>query len=229
MLKKDEKAKPKRRRRNEDEEAWNLPNNSIRVEPKKKKKIKIDAIDDDEDVYVPEPLMEPSEHSLRQLLNALKATAQRVDLPAAETALAGAEAHRLTKLIEKQTELLNLLDRELAALSRVANKRITFYRALQRLSDDVALPTDIVDVDVAMAECLSNEEAWKQQIQTEDGKLRYLDNLATTAKEGADDNAGGDTAEQICQICQTSLSESAQVLVTVCGVRPSCRPALTLL
>jgi E3 ubiquitin-protein ligase SHPRH len=178
----------------------------------------VDAPDDSDDegtVFVPEPLMQPSQESLKQLLNELKAIAQRIDIPAAEASLCRIETQRVNKLIDQQIELLNLLDREAAATSRLANKRIGFYRTLQRLSDDVAIPTDIIDIDAAELECHQAEATACTQVHQEEGKLRYLNHLESTVK---DDAPTSDECDD-CYICRAKLSEVNQIMVTKCGVR----------
>jgi hypothetical protein len=190
----------------------------------------------------PFPMQPVSNLSINDLIRQLHELAQRTDqeilgndsdsdegetakrlitVSEAEALLCTEEANRLSVILEKQNKWLSLLLRECEQFNRVWNKRVLFYKYLQRLSDDVRIPQDVLDPEVERERLTVADGTLRLRLETENGRLRYLKNLLEQMNSGVDANGAVDelTSERfLCQICRGDYREADETIVTICGV-----------
>jgi hypothetical protein len=165
----------------------------------------------------------PKESFLKNILSQLKETSQRVDVPKLEEKMCLSEHARLTKIVQEQKKLVEMMDKEIAVLARLWNKRILFYAALQRLSDDVALPEDLAGkpeaVEAEVEASFVLEGTLRSRLEIEMSSQRYLCNLVHDVEQNVQPESGNCSGEmQHCLICHTSFAEVETISVLKCGV-----------
>lgn len=167
---------------------------------------------------IPEPdsHMELSEISLKSVVDELRRQSLRwEELPAVELEMCRAKYEEHNKSFSRQNKLLIMLERDLAELSRLWNSRVRFYRILQRLSDDVVIPT-VDSVEQELNEIEKEISGHVDTLSSLSSKRRYLGHLI---KENSINSASGTGETQIsCLICSLVLDDVQVVLITKCGV-----------
>lgn len=176
----------------------------------------------------PTPMRPPINFNFKELIRELHNIADRPHAPHGEITLCMEEARRLDEILDKQSKALNLMTRECDQFNRVWNKRVMFYRFLQRLSDDVRIPVDIAEPDEKFRELDMLNETFNVQFNTEKGRLRYLTNImdgmkAVSANAGSaleinTSEEGEEEEDYLCQICRGDYRQAEKAIVTVCGV-----------
>ena len=117
-----------------------------------------------------------------------------------------AEQWRL--ILKNQLEFVEIMEVDLACLTKLWNRRIEFYRLLQKLSDEVAIPEEqnpayhISKIDSELLEL-------KKRMDLESSKIRYLQNLRKDSVSG--------TRNARCIICYEDIHEHISISLTRCG------------
>ncbi|KAI3661940.1 hypothetical protein MP638_005981 [Amoeboaphelidium occidentale] len=112
--------------------------------------------------------------------------------------------------IKSQASLMQNLEKDSASFSKVLNWRIQFYRRLQKLSDNVKLPEDVVDPLDEIEDYKEKARFLKLAADQALHSLRYLNSLSHSDETGQSD---GTTA---CAICQEKVGSHGEVVVTEC-------------
>ena len=167
---------------------------------------------------VPDPALNPTfgQLHLKQILSELRMISVRMDIPTTEREIAEIKVEYLTQVIEAQTKIVEAMEKEVAELSKVWNKRVLFYRTLQRLSDEVAIPMDVIDIDDAETKIEYSTQNWKRQFEKEEGRRRYLENSFARLKPDQNGKKSGE--DDLCLICHSDMTNAEKMLVATCGV-----------
>ncbi|ORY26908.1 SNF2 family N-terminal domain-domain-containing protein [Naematelia encephala] len=125
-----------------------------------------------------------------------------------ETVIASGMASMLREYISRQSEYVDSLNKELDLFRKTFNRRVTYFAALQEISDSVAAPEykDLA-VEIREAQNRINEQELKLARLTTRGRfLQYLGTRDKTEDEIRDD----------CIICMGSSDDTHAVLLG-CG------------
>lgn len=117
---------------------------------------------------------------------------------------------------KQQIKQCELLESELVFLTRLWNTRVIFYKSLQKLSDQVALPPSESGLQQMMlVELEASFKLFDRQYQQEASRVRYLENLMMTIdNSGESDNNSHKLPHQssssslmgkLCEICHEAL------------------------
>ncbi|PCH42935.1 hypothetical protein WOLCODRAFT_90057 [Wolfiporia cocos MD-104 SS10] len=108
---------------------------------------------------------------------------------------------RMRALLAAQGKLMDTLQSDLAHLRKVFNERILYFRQLQEISDTVAEPTWEGNLVDAILAARLEERDIDTDIKTGRARQRYLNNLAETGEQGADDDD-----ERCCVLCKCDFT-----------------------
>ncbi|KAG0245181.1 hypothetical protein BGW41_002650 [Actinomortierella wolfii] len=125
------------------------------------------------------------EQSLRAFRNEIRSLPVRRDMPEIEKTMCELEAQRLSEEVERQMELCQVLELEMAQFRILTADRTRYYRALQQISDTVR-DIESIDPEADIKKSLQEEQEVSMVITQMATKLRYLNHLAeTTSKRTA--------------------------------------------
>lgn len=176
--------------------------------------------EEEEDLPDPPPaLMAPPEDCLRNIIIELKEALHEAEggrAHRAEVQICHEEIARLSEFLQEQNKALNALEREINYFGKLWNRRVVFYRSLQRLSDDVVLPESLLDHSDSFNEKLEYEGVLMERLRNEEARQRYLQNL-NISEDNVNPSDETEDHANICQICRGSLAQSINVAVTDCG------------
>ncbi|KAG0266776.1 hypothetical protein DFQ27_009445 [Actinomortierella ambigua] len=119
------------------------------------------------------------EQSLRAFRNEIRSLPTRRDMPEIEKKMCELEAQRLSKHVEEQLELCQVLELETVQFRVLTADRTRYYRQLQQISDTVR-DVQSMDPQTDIQESLEEEREVSATISQMASKLRYLEHLAET-------------------------------------------------
>lgn len=140
-----------------------------------------------------------------ELESATNPSQKRIQRITMERTIVDNELDRQRKILNKQREVQEGLEKELELFRDTYNARIEYYRQLQQVSDTVA-PLELVDDASTELEKREREEsALAKRISADKARHRYLLHLSTQGKT---------QVEHICIICGDQVIVG---VLTVCG------------
>lgn len=132
--------------------------------------------------------------------------AQLRDTNSKEGAFLSHTATRLYAVIDAQIAALRRLDTEAARLRHVDNSRILYYRQLQRLSDQVAMPENVASPNEESRQLRGQLARLETDLTAARGRLAYLSHL--------NGGAAQPRTQETCVVCTQDIVTG---VLTPCG------------